>query len=134
MVVIELDRFELGIFLAILGGLLSIFNLSLQSPNRHFATLEEFTSWYVVGVGLSLMVLAGAILAYKRHIDLGAILVLIPSILSPIWLLLFVMFSRPEGVIARVLYQALADSGWLIFSLVGGILIVTSRLKGESET
>lgn len=128
---IELDRFDIGMFLAILGGGLSILNFGLQSPYRSFATIKEFAIWSVAGLGLSLMVIAGAILADKKHIDQGAILVLIPSTLFPIWLVLFAVFPRPQGVIAHVLYQALADSGLLIISLVGGIIMGTARLKGE---
>jgi len=130
---LKLDRFHVGLLLVVVGGLLSLLNFSMKASNTYFTTVEQIVSWYIIGSVLSVAVILGAIMVYKEHVNLGLILALVPSLLFPIWLFLFVMFPRPEGAIAMVLYEAIASTGYLFLSLIGAITTLSTRLKGADE-
>ena len=45
------------------------------------------------------------------------------------WLFLFLAFPWPEGVFARVLYEAIGNTGYLVYSLIGGIATLIKHPK-----
>lgn len=122
---LRLDRFDIGLFLVLGGGILSL--LYFVSNIGRGLLFSPF-----VGIGLSITVIFGVILVYSKHVNIGCILALGPSLLFPFWLFhLTLRLPWPDDVVALVLYQAFADSNLLFFSLIGVILIMTSRLKKE---
>jgi hypothetical protein len=89
-----LDRFTIGLFLIIMGGGLSLF---------YFITNVERGLLFspFIGMGLSLTVILGAIFVYEKHVNIGCILALGPSLLFPFWLLhLTLMLPWPDSIIA----------------------------------
>lgn len=114
-----------------LGGVLSILSFSMRaSPYAtYFETVEQIISWYIMGLGLSVIVILGAIMVHKGHFNLGIILSLAPSLLFPIWFFIFLIFPRPEGVVAMIFYETIASLGYLVLSLMGVIIILITHLK-----
>ncbi len=74
------DRVDIGVFLIFFGGILSFFSIS--APNVQFLTVEETLGWYSIVFGLSVLVILGAILVLKGHVDLGCMLAFVPSVLG----------------------------------------------------
>lgn len=114
-----------------LGGVLSILSFSMRaSPYAtYFETVEQIISWYIMGLGLSVIVILGAIMVHKGHFNLGIILSLAPSLLFPIWFFIILIFPRPEGVVAMIFYETIASLGYLVLSLMGVIIILITHLK-----
>jgi hypothetical protein len=110
--------------------MLSLLNFGILSSTRSFKSVEWRLGWFTVGVGLSLLVLIGVVLIWRSHVGRGAIFVLAPSLLFPIWFVLQLTVHSPGFPLGDIIYQALADSGWLQLSLIGGIIIVVKELRG----
>jgi hypothetical protein len=126
---LRLDWFNIGLFLVLGGGVLSILSVSWRARNTDFATIEVLGP-YAIGGGLSLLVILGGVMVLMgRHVSLGYPLIFVPSTLFPLWLFLFLAFPRPEDVVARILYEAIGSTGYLFYSLIGGIIILATHSR-----
>jgi hypothetical protein len=127
---VRLDRFDVGFFLVLGGAAISL--LTRTSSSVRFATTGEVLAWYAIGTGLSILVVLGAIMASRGDGRLGYPFVFVPSVLFLLCQFLFIAFPRPEGV-AFVLYEAMASTGFLFFSLTGGIIMLATRSTGVAK-
>jgi hypothetical protein len=119
---------NVGILLGILGGAIAILESS--------SILVYASGGYgLVGLGVAILTLAGAIIVYKGPILLGAIIMFFSSLIGQliggaIGLVLVVITSPPPS---PVFNETFAVSSWTLLSLVGSILILFVTWKSRER-
>jgi len=129
---IIINRYNLGVLFGVFGAILSLSEFtSVFLATISYVDIIAYTiGWYLVTVGLAMLLLFGAFTAYKGRKTLGGRILLITSILAIIVNLALLMIPGPVGSMIPILYyQPLVGSGWFLLSMVGGILILLSTTK-----
>jgi hypothetical protein len=127
-----MDRCAVGIILGAVGGIMSLLEFSLFFFLIIFSVkiVVYVIGWYLVAAGLALLVLWAALIAHKGRKVLGGRTMLATSLGAPITNLALLIIPGPVGSMIPILYyQPIFVSGWLLLSLIGGILILSTKTK-----
>jgi len=126
-----MDRCDVGAILGAISGVMSLLEstifLSLTMPSVRI--IEYLIAWYLVSIGLSILVLLAAFLVHKGREILGGTIMFIAS-LSLLINLILLQIPGPVGNIIPVLYyHPQPASSWLLLSIIGAILILSIKTK-----
>lgn len=114
-----MNRRDVAIVLSLLGSIGNICMFSFYLPRYLSGSVPGTWLWYVVGVGLSVLVTLGAIIALKTGRNkIGGLLMLAPSIL--VWAGPYLF----GGILFLVCVHSM---GPFILSLIGGIILLLTR-------
>jgi hypothetical protein len=117
---------KVGIFLGLLGGVMAVFESSV------FVVITN--GWYsLIGLGFAILILAGAVIAYRGHALYGGLIMFFSSLIGQliegaIGLALAVIASPPPPPLFNLSFTV---SSWTIFGLVGSILILLAFWKNR---
>ena len=129
---IIINRYNLGVLFGVVGAILSLseFTLVFLASISYVDIIAYTIGWYLVTVGLAMLLLFGAFTAYKGRKTLGGRILLITSILAIIVNLALLMIPGPVGSMIPIFYyQPMIAGNWCILSIIGGIIIVTDKTK-----
>jgi len=126
-----MDRCDVGVILGAISGVMALlestifFSLSMSSVK----IMEYLIAWYLVATGLAILVLLAALMVRNGNKTLGGTLMLLTSLSLPVNLTLL-LISGPVGSMIPVLYyHPQPASSWLLLSMIGGILILSIKMK-----
>jgi len=126
-----MNRCDVGVILGTISGVMSLlestifFSLSMSSVK----IMEYLIAWYLVATGLAILVLLAALMVHNGNKILGGTLMLLTSLSLPVNLTLL-LISGPVGNMLPVLYyHPQPASSWLLLSMIGGILILSIKMK-----
>ena len=133
-----MDRCNVGVVLGVISGVVSFlessifFSLRISSVKTvEYLVAWYLVAWYLVAVGLALVILLAALTVYKGRKVLGGAVMFVTSLSLPVNFILL-LIPAPVGSMIRVLYyHPLPASGWLLLSMIGGIIILS--VKNEAS-
>jgi len=124
-----MNRDKVDIVLGFLGGVISLLYI-VTAFVYTLATMDQISMWmifYFPGLGVCILVILGATIALKGHKRIGTVLLVIPSAIGFIvfggWLWVLVNPLMPFKI---PLIQFTSVSGWIVLSLVGGYLLLST--------
>jgi len=129
-----MDRCDVGFGLGVVSGVVALLESSTFFARNVFSVrmVQYLVAWYVVAAGLSLLVLLAAFMVYKGRKLLGGVVMFAASLAPPVNLILLLIPSPIGSMILRVLYHnPQVAPVWLLFGMMGGILILSIELKQE---
>lgn len=111
---------------SIAGGALAILDFTVVFiqiiTGSQDVIFSYLISWFIVGVIFAILVIYGVLLTRRKH-NLGKYMVLFASLSFPVSFL-FQLASTPGSTFPLLHYSPFIGSPWLIFSLVGGIILI----------
>jgi len=126
-----MDRCDVGVILGAISGVMSLlestifFSLSMSSVK----ITEYLIAWFLVAIGLALLVLSATFMTHKGHIISGGTLMLLTSLSLPINLILLLIPGPVGNMIPLLYYHPQPASSWLLLSIIGAILILSIKTK-----
>jgi len=126
-----MDKCDVGVILGAISGIMSLLESTIffSSTMSSVKIIGYLIAWYLVAIGLALLVLSATLIVYKGRKVLGGTIMLIASLLLPINLILL-LIPVPIGDLIPILhYHHQPASSWLLLSLIGGILILSIKTK-----
>lgn len=119
-----IDRYDVGIVLAFMGGIVSTLIQSFQFAYSRL--MSSGAIYYLIGVAIGLLVIAGSLITYKISKVRGGLLVFFASMSFPVDFLL-ILLPMPVGSIIPLYMPFALGSPWLLFSLIGGVLLLSAK-------
>jgi len=119
-----IDRYDVGIVLAFTGGITSTLIQSFRFV--YLMHIPQSAIFYLFGVVIGLLVMAGSFIAYKESKVAGGMLVLLPS-MSFLVDVFLILLPIPVGSIILLYMPFAFGSPWLLFSLLGGVLLLSAK-------
>jgi len=129
-----MDRCDIGFGFGVVSGV-----MALLDSTTHFTLLVPsvrivayLVAGYLVAAGLSLLVLWSAFMVYKGRRVLGGTSMFVTSLFLPVNFILFLLPPSLIGGIAYLpvfYYNPILPSFWLLYGMIGGILIVSAEMK-----
>lgn len=112
-----------GIILGFLGSVTAILQSSIVVA--YSVAIDKFGRYGIVGLGISILTFAGALIVYKGYRPFGAMIMFFSSLIGQ-------LIGGAIGFILATLTSPLRTvynmdflvSGWIVFSLIGSILIL----------
>jgi len=125
-----MDRSDVGFGLGAVSGVISLLEFSIFFARYVFSVriVGYLVVWYLVAAGLSLLVLWAAFMVYRGRKVLGGTVMFATSLSFPVNFILFAI-PGPIGSMIPKWYYPLPTSVWLLFSMIGGILIISIEMK-----
>ena len=126
-----MDRCDVGVILGAISGIMSLLESTIvfSSTMSSVKIIGYLIAWYLVAIGLALLVLSATLIVYKGRKVLGGTIMLVASLSLPINLILL-LIPGPVGDLIPILhYHPQPASSWLLLSLIGGILILFIKTK-----
>lgn len=126
-----MDRCNVGVILGFISGVMSLLESSIFFSFKisSVGIVKYLIAWYLVALGLALLVLSSAFIVYKGREALGGTIMLITSLSLPINFILLLIPGPVGNMIPVLYYHPQPASSWLLFSIIGGILILSTRMK-----
>jgi len=87
--------------------------------------------WYLVAAGLSLLVLWAAFMVYRGRKVLGGTVMFATSLSVPVNFILLLIPGPIGSMILALYYNPQVAPVWLLFGMMGGILVLSIELKQE---
>jgi len=128
---VGMDRDTAGILLGYLGGVISLLYV-IMALIYIIVTSNPIVwiTYYSPGLGTCILVILGTAIAHKRHKRIGAVLLTVSSAIG------FTVFGGwlwalmgPLSPFNISLVQFTSVSGWIVLSLVGGLLLLSANPK-----
>jgi len=126
-----MDRCDVGVILGAISGIMSLLESTIvfSSTMSSVKIIGYLIAWYLVAIGLALLVLSATLIVYKGRKVLGGTIMLVASLSLPINLILL-LIPGPVGDLIPILhYHPQPASSWLLLSLIGSILILFIKTK-----
>lgn len=115
-----------GIFLGFLGGVVAISQSGIVVA--YSIMRDQFGRYGLVGFGVAVFVLGGAIISYKRSTLLGALIIFFSSLIGQFvgGAIGFVLATPtwPTSFVSAIYNMDFGVSAWTLFSLSGSILLL----------
>jgi len=127
-----MDRCDVGFGFGVVSGFIAVLDSTVYFA-VHVSSVRivaYLVAGYLVAAWLSLLVLWSAFMLYKGRRMLGGIVMFVTSLSFPVNFILFMLPpSIPIGSIPIFYYNPLPASYWLLFGMIGGILILSAEMK-----
>jgi len=122
-----MDRCDVGFGFGVVSGVISLLQSSIFFAYYVFSVRMRgyVVAGYLVAAGLSLLVLWAAFKVYKGQKVLGGTVMFATSLSLPVSAILFMLLT--SGIIA--IFIIASASFWFLFSMIGGILILSKEMK-----
>ena len=126
-----MDRCDVGVILGAISGVMILLESSIFfSLTMPFVKITQYLiAWFLVALALALLVLSATFMTHKGHITLGGTLMLITSLSLPINLILLLIPGPVGSMIPVLYYHPQPASSWLLLGMIGGILILSIKMK-----
>jgi len=126
----------IGILLGFLGGAVSI----LQSGIVMIYAFErgyQFGRFGLVGFGIAVFILVGAVMFYEGHMLLGALLMFFSSLVGQLvgGAIGFILATPtwPTSPVGTIYNMDFSVSAWTLFSLVGSVLLLFALWRSRKK-
>jgi hypothetical protein len=124
-----MERYDVGLVLAFVGGIMTTL---VQGIQLVYSVINSLSLFYGLGMAVGLCVIAGSIISYRSIKLSGGLLVFFASSLF-VADFLILLATGPSFHISG--YEPFAlGSPWLLFSLIGGTLMLSRRKTRSTQS